>query len=85
MGRCRGEKGVTLSASISWATCKILLTASLSIKKFRSAAGYELSDLQVIVIVSSVVYSGRNPMISGPFCGSTEIKSQMRLWTSTDL
>lgn len=59
------------------ATCKILLTASLSIKKFRSAAGYELSDLQVIVIVSSVVYSGRNPMISGPFCGFTEIKSHI--------
>ena len=59
------------------ATCNMLLTASLSIKKFRSAAGYELSDLQVIVIVSSVVYSGRNPMISGPFCGFTEIESQI--------
>ena len=40
-------------------------------KKFSSAAGYDLSDLHVICIVSSVVYSGLSPIISGTFCGFT--------------
>ena len=46
-------------------------------KKFSSAAGYDLSDLHVICIVSSVVYSGLSPIISGTFCGFT-VKIEIR-------